>query len=231
MGRDARLGGGGSSRHHTSSRKRHERSGGPLGGLMSPAPTYASHASGDHHSAGYGMSSGSRSHRRHGVSSQPESPFPDDTAERQASRIVQLRKSAEQLFKTTPCTGATYIIMTLITFWFIGVIYGAAKFSAASSNIPSVKDLDDLGDAMVLISHDKTAQGYLVVLVLFVFSLAFMWMYLGVVVLYNTVINEKGLWTWMKEAEAKNEGERQLYKDKMQLKANKMEAAHARGTR
>ena len=106
------------------------------------------------------------------------------------------------------------IIVSLSICWFVGLVIGAVMFTNDSRDIGDIKDLEDMGDAIAMIGRDKKAQGSLVVLALFVGSMVFMWLYLGVVVLYNTIINKKGIYLWMKRLEVHNEADRDRVKER-----------------
>jgi hypothetical protein len=99
--------------------------------------------------------------------------------ERQRSTMSKYPDTFARLHATTPCSGATYIIMTLVCFWFIGVVVGAVKFTAANRAVPDVKDVDDLSSAMTLIGKNSKALSWLVCLGVFVGALAFCFVYLA----------------------------------------------------
>lgn len=147
-----------------------------------------------------------------------------ETAQRQAKRINRFQLTAEQLFATPPCRGATYVIMTLVVFWFVGIIYGAVRFSRAARDVGSVDDLEDLGAALRLIAQDREAQGSLVILGMFVGAMVIMWLYLGVVVLYKTIVHRKGVYLWMKRLEQTNGEDRKLYIARQQARYERMAA-------
>ena len=172
-----------------------------------------------------------RGARQAGLPAASETRGAEETAERQASRIGALRQTAEQLFRTTPCTGATYIILTLMLFWFIGILYGGVKFAASSSKVGSVDDLESLGEAMLAISQSQETQGWVVVIALFAMSLVFSMVYLMVIVLYNTIVNKKGPWRYMKASEVSNGQKRMQYKASMVAKGERLVREYQSDTR
>ncbi|KPI39825.1 uncharacterized protein AB675_3523 [Cyphellophora attinorum] len=131
-------------------------------------------------------------------------------------------KTKEQLFKTTPCTGAMYIILTLLSLETAGVIFLAVKFTAAHSKIPNRKNISNLGDAMNLIGDNTEAGAWMVGLTMYLMAWCFHAVYLVVVVGYNMMINNKGVFGFMKRMEEKNRKERIEYGEKKVREAEKI---------
>jgi hypothetical protein len=102
-----------------------------------------------------------------------------DMRQRQKGNLSRYHDTFARVHASTPCSGATYIIATLIVFWFIGVVFGAVKFTAANRDVPDVKNVDDLSSAMTLIGQNSKALSWLVLLGLFVGALAFCFVYLA----------------------------------------------------
>lgn len=211
----------------------------------SATPTYQSSATQDRHSSRYADRNGHRN-GRHGDRSDhhsrgdydrsmpPESQFPAETAERQRREIGRLKRTVAQLFHTAPCTGALYIIGSLCILFLIGVAATAGLYGRSMTKVQTVQkveDLDSLIEALEVIGHDKLASGYLWALLVFVGAAGCMGIYLAVVIFYQAIINESGLYLWMKRAEVKNEGDRDAVKARRYAKGVRMQEMNAPGTR
>lgn len=232
------------ARRERSTRGRGERS-------NSATPTYHSSKSLDPKSSKYnggnahpnrraegnsrrGHGSRPNNHGDYDRSMPPESQFPAETAERQRREIGRLKKTVAQLFHTAPCTGALYIIGTLLILFLTGVAVAAGLYGRSMTKVQTVEKVEDLNslvEALEVIGHDKLASGHLLMLLTFVGAACCMAIYLVVVIFYQAVINQSGLYLWMKRAEVKNEGDRDAVKARRYAKGVRMQEMNAPGTR
>lgn len=225
----------GQSSRQPSRRDRHGGGGHPG---RSDALEYHSTTSQDPHSARFDARrhqdrSGRGGSRRHDADDDvpAESQFPRDTAARQATRIERFRRSAEQLFRTSPCHGAMWILGTLVIFWFVGICVAASRFGCATREVGEVQDLVDLAGALKLMGKDRRAQSWGVMLAMFVGATVYTLGYVGVVLVYGFIVNRKAVYDYMKRTEVKNEELRKKGREENQDKGWRIIYRNRRDTR
>jgi hypothetical protein len=89
-----------------------------------------------------------------------------------------------------------------------------SKFTAAKSKIPDRKTITTVGDAMNLVGDNTEAGAWLVGLTMYMMAWCFHAVYLMVIVGYNMMINNKGVFGFMKRMEKLNKKARIEYGEK-----------------